>query len=67
MIFILNYISNKLSEYKIASKIYYENDKKCRIYIMGSKENKINFLDFIYNNSNIYLDRKYSIYKGLVI
>lgn len=58
------YISDILLKDGIRAKIYKETEHKYRLYIMGSQKDKIEFLNKIYHNSSVYLDRKYNIYKN---
>lgn len=60
---ILNSIKEKLMEFKInTGGIYKEHNTKYRLYI-NKKEDVKSFLDFLYKDADIYLDRKYQLYK----
>lgn len=65
----LNEIKNILSLYNIKTSIYSRDNSKIKkhyqiLYTLLISDNKsrLNFLELIYNNSNIYLDRKYNKY-----
>lgn len=63
---ILEYIKNKLKEdYNISANIYKEKDKKYRFYVTKT-DDYFKLLDKMYENANIYLDRKYEKYISLV-
>lgn len=63
----LEYVKNRLeNDFGITSALYKENELKYNLNINGSNKDKIKFLDLIYENSNIFLDRKYQIYKNAV-
>lgn len=58
---ILNYIKDKLSLYKIKSRVYKEKENKYRIYI--NYKNAIKLLDLVYYNQDVQkLERKYKKY-----
>ena len=60
---ILNNIKERLMEFKInTGNIYKEHNTKYRLYV-NKKEDVKNFLDFLYKDADIYLDRKYQTYK----
>lgn len=56
----LEYIKNKLSNVGIRSSIHKEFDLKYRLVI--TKSHNMKFLEYIYQDSNIHLDRKYDKY-----
>lgn len=58
----VNQIKEYLDNISIKSYIYITNEQNYDLYVRG-KENCVNFLSYMYDNSNIYLDRKYEIYK----
>lgn len=59
---VLYYISNILNNDGIKNRVYKETERKFRLYITGPKLNNIKFLDKIYNNSNLFLNRKFYKY-----
>lgn len=60
---ILNNIKERLMDFKInTGNIYKEHNTKYRLYV-NKKEDVKNFLDFLYKDADIYLDRKYQAYK----
>lgn len=60
---ILNNIKERLMDFKInTGNIYKEHNTKYRLYV-NKKEDVKNFLDFLYKDADIYLDRKYQTYK----
>ena len=61
----LFYIKHKISTNKVINKIAI-NNYFCSINFY-SKQDKQNFLDFLYKNSHIYLDRKYQLYQQYTI
>ena len=58
----LKFIKSALHEDGIKSEIYKETDKKYRLYILGGKTGMMKFLNKLYNDSTVYLDRKYRLY-----
>lgn len=60
----LNYINKKLFNSKCKIYSIANNKNVHKLYIYG-KDQTIQFLDFIYKDSNIYLERKYKQYKKL--
>lgn len=46
----------------IASLKHDKRHSKEIFYLDWNKENSIKFINYIYNNSTIYLDRKYKLY-----
>lgn len=60
----LEYVQKRLDSLNIKSTIYREKDKKYRLNI-SLIDSKM-FLDLIYKNSSIKLERKYTIYKNLL-
>lgn len=63
----LKHIQKRIKNFGFDSAIYYEGERKSRIYINGDQADKKRFLDFLYLNSIIYLDRKFNSYNGLAI
>lgn len=61
----LKFISNKLLENGIHTTIYCEDELKYNLRI--STFDRFKFLDKIYGNSNVFLDRKYQKYKDAVL
>ena len=60
---ILNNVKERLMDFKInTGNIYKEYNTKYRLYV-NKKEDVKNFLDFLYKDADIYLDRKYQAYK----
>lgn len=57
----LFYIKHKISSNKVTNKVDI-NNYFCSINFY-SKQDKQKFLDFLYKNSHIYLDRKYQLYQ----
>ena len=55
--------SKVLNEDGFKTAIYKENDRKYRLYICGGQKLVKKFLNRLYENANIFLDRKYDIYK----
>lgn len=53
-------------QYNIGSCITQENTGVYRLYIYNSNHNLENFINLLYNNSTVYLDRKYKIYQNIL-
>lgn len=64
---ILDYLISEQVIRKIP-KLQYDKrgSKACDLYIHGTDDNK-EFLDFLYKDSNVYLDRKYQQYKNFYL
>ena len=60
---ISDYFYNNINDYTNTS--LYKKDKGNCMFILKSGKQVINTLDFLYNNSTIYLDRKYEKYLEL--
>ena len=45
----------------------FEENKRTSRLVLSSKKDIENFLNYIYKDANIYLDRKYEKYKNLKI
>lgn len=63
----LKHIQKRIRDFGFDSAIYYEEERKSRIYINGTQSDKKRFLDFLYLNSTVYLDRKFNSYNGLAM
>lgn len=58
----LKILSLKLKEKNIENTIYsFSKNKNVKRIIINKKESKLNFINYIYSNSNIYLNRKHNI------
>ena len=63
----LKYVKDRLeNDFGVKCALYKENNFKYNLNINGSNKDKIKFLDLIYKDSNIFLERKYQIYKNAV-
>lgn len=60
----LYYIKYRLEAFNIKSAVYKEKDKKYRLNISLTDSKR--FLDILYHNNSIKLERKYTIYKNLL-
>ena len=50
------------------NKLYKDKySKQCYVWKLSSKQNVDNFLIYLYKDSKIYLDRKYKVFKNVVI
>lgn len=60
----LEFLENTFGKYFPTKNKYYKDkySKQCWLYKLSSKENVISFLDYLYKDSKIYLNRKYEIY-----
>lgn len=60
-------IFNSISNYKYKKRLYKRrNDDKNNYYISyGGRIKTLNIMDYLYNNCNIYLERKYEKYERL--
>jgi len=59
----LQYLQQRLQKFGFYSSIFTEDQRNFDLYIKG---NKIEFLDLLYKNANVYLERKYKIYQDAV-
>ena len=62
----LEYIKNKLAEFNIDTKIYYENDKKYRLMCINLKEMNKLVNRLYYKDGLFYLQRKYEKVKHYI-
>ena len=65
-------LENVLNEFKsilkIDNKLIKDKRSSVAYYLLISKEDEVNrILDYLYLNSNIYLDRKYDLYKNVKV
>src|SRR5690606_20402635 len=60
----LEFLQNTFGIHFPTQNKYYKDlkSKQCCMYKLSSKENVTKFLEYIYKDSTIYLDRKYNIY-----
>lgn len=60
-------VFNSISSYKYKKRLYKRrNDDKNNYYISyGGRMKTLNIMDYLYNNCNIYLERKYKKYERL--
>ena len=57
-------LSKKLNKHNIATFIYKQKNSNCyQLNIKGGKKGCLKFLDYMYKDSTIYLDRKFNRYK----
>ena len=53
-------------KYKICSYIYLEKHSGCHRLYVHKNEHTIKFLNYMYGNASVYLDRKYEIYQKII-
>ena len=59
-------LSKKLNKHNIATFIYKQKKSNCyQLNIKGGKKGCLKFLDYMYKDSTIYLDRKFNRYKKI--
>ena len=60
-----DFLLNSFQKYFPSNCALYKapNSKQCYVWKIASKSEVMKFLTYIYGDSNIYLDRKYNIYK----